>query len=63
MPCSRMMGKITAGSIRRKQQWVPAAAVTAHVKVQPSQWNMGKVHRYLEAGVRPTVIILPTAFR
>ena len=34
-----------AGSIRRRQTWRPATAVTAQVKHQPLQWNMGSVHR------------------
>ena len=33
------------GSTRRRQMCVPAIAVTAHVKHQPLQWNIGSVQR------------------
>jgi hypothetical protein len=42
---SRIAGKISAGSTRRRHTCVPPAAVTAHVYVQPQQWNIGSVHR------------------
>jgi hypothetical protein len=38
--------KMVAGSTLRRQMWVPAAAVTVQVYVQPLAWNMGRVHRY-----------------
>ena len=34
-----------AGSTLRRQTWRPATAVTAQVKHQPLQWNIGSVHR------------------
>ena len=42
------------GSVNRpKQTWVPPTAVTAQVKHQPSQWNIGSVHRYFDPRPRP----------
>ncbi len=43
--CSAIDAKTRAGSTLRRQTWVAQAAVTAQVKVQPSQWNMGRVQR------------------
>ena len=43
--CSAIAAKTAAASIRRRQTWVPACSVTAQVKVQPLQWNMGSVQR------------------
>jgi hypothetical protein len=34
-----------AGSGRARQTWVAPAAVTAHGKHHPLQWNIGSVHR------------------
>ncbi len=45
-PCSSISSKMRFGSTFLRQTWVAAAAVTAHVRVQPEQWNMGSVHRY-----------------
>ena len=45
MRCSAMASKIRFGSTLRRHTCVPAAAVTAQVKVQPEQWNIGSVHR------------------
>jgi hypothetical protein len=42
---SAIASKMRAGSTLRRHTCVPAAAVTAHVKVQPEQWNVGSVHR------------------
>ena len=41
-----------AGSTLRRHTWVPPAAVTAQVKHQPLQWNIGSVHRYADVGGR-----------
>ena len=42
---STIESKMRRGSTLRRHTCVPAAAVTAHVKVQPEQWNIGSVHR------------------
>ena len=42
---------------------MPPTAVTAHGYVHPLQWNIGRVHRYTERGVRPNASALPRAFR
>ena len=42
---ARSARKIAAGSTRRRQTCVPATAVTAQVKHQPLQWNIGSVQR------------------
>ena len=45
--CSSLISRNTvAGSTLRRQTWVPAAAVTVQVYVQPFAWNIGSVHRY-----------------
>ena len=44
-PSATMSAKICFDSTLRRQTWVPMAAVTAQVKVQPEQWNMGSVQR------------------
>ena len=51
------------GSIFLRHMWVPATAVTAHVNVQPLQWNIGNVHRYTESLFKPNIIALPKAFK
>src|SRR2546428_9237202 len=38
----------SGGSILGMQTLVPPTAATPQVKVQPLQWNIGSVHRYLE---------------
>ena len=45
MPSSRSSCQMRAGSMRRRHTCTPPAAVTAHGKHQPLQWNMGSVHR------------------
>ena len=40
---------------------MPATAVTAHVKHQPLQWNMGRVHRYLVSKFMPVSTTSPMA--
>ena len=52
IPSVRSSRQISAGSMARRQTWVPPAAVTAQVKHQPLQWNIGSVHRYLVPGPR-----------
>ena len=47
MWCSRMSGKINAGSTRRRHTLVPAMSAIVQGKHQPLQWNMGSVHRYV----------------
>src|SRR6202034_1790152 len=45
--CSSLIRpKMTPGSTLRRQTWVPAAAVTVQVYVQPFAWNIGSVHKY-----------------
>ncbi len=44
-PWSARAAKIGPVSTLRRQTWVPACRVTAQVKVQPLQWNIGKVQR------------------
>ncbi len=46
MPRSQIIDHASAGSALRRQTCVAPAAVTPQVKHQPSQWNMGSVHRY-----------------
>ena len=43
--CSAIARKIAPASTLRRQTWVPPWALTAQVKHQPLQWNMGSVHR------------------
>ena len=52
IPSSRSSRQISAVSSVRRHTWVPPAAVTAQVKHQPLQWNIGSVHRYLAPGPR-----------
>ena len=52
IPSARSSRQISAVSTARRQTWVPPAAVTAQVKHQPLQWNIGSVHRYLAPGPR-----------
>ena len=55
--------QISAGSTARRQTWVPPAAVTAQVKHQPLQWNIGSVHRYLVPGPRRAWYAMDVACR
>lgn len=59
-PSSVRCRQIVAVSIVRKQTWVPPTAVTAQVKHQPSQWNIGSVHRYFDPGRRPESYAIAT---
>src|SRR3954447_23837090 len=63
MPSSRSSRQIVAGSTRGRQTWGEPAAVTAHGKHQPSQWNIGSVQRYELVGVRPVCIAIAIACR
>ncbi len=54
--------QIRAASTRRRQTCVPATAVTAHVKHQPLQWNMGRVQRYFVSKFIPVSTTSPIAF-
>jgi hypothetical protein len=47
-PSSRMWRQIRPVSIAWRQRWVPPAAVTAHGKHHPLQWNIGRVQRKTE---------------
>jgi hypothetical protein len=47
-PSSASSRQTVPGSISRRQTCRPAAAVTAHGKHHPLQWNIGSVHRYTE---------------
>ena len=44
-PSRSKSSQIAPGSTERTQTCVPAAAVTAQVKHQPLQWNIGSVQR------------------
>src|SRR6185437_6439921 len=55
--------QMSAGSVVRRQTWVPPAAVTAQVKHQPLQWNIGSVHRYLVPGPRRAWYAMAVACR
>src|SRR5690349_8470578 len=46
MPSVRSSRQISCGSTFGRQTWHAPAAVTAHGKHHPSQWNIGRVHRY-----------------
>src|SRR5262249_61422526 len=62
MPSASIRSQMRLGSTFRRQTWVPATAVTAHVKHQPLQWNIGSVQRYLVSNVKPVSTISPSAF-
>src|SRR4051794_34829862 len=53
----------SAGSGRGMQTWVAPAAVTAQVKHQPWQWNIGNVHRYVLPGPSPAWYAMASACR
>src|SRR5438132_4390455 len=59
-PFATIDGKISAGSTRLRHTCVAPAAVTAHVNVQPLQWNIGRVQRYTDRDVTPNVSALPS---
>ena len=63
IPSVRSSRQISAGSTARRQTWVPPAAVTAQVKHQPLQWNIGSVHRYLAPGPRRAWYAIAAACR
>ena len=63
IPSVRSSRQISAGSTARRQTWVPPAAVTAQVKHQPLQWNIGSVHRYLVPGPRRAWYAIAVACR
>src|SRR3546814_9380183 len=52
MPSVLIAAQMAAGSALRRHTWVPPAAVTAHGKHQPLQWNIGSDQRNLVRGVR-----------
>jgi hypothetical protein len=60
---SRSSRHTSAGSTRRRQTWVAPAAVTAHGKHQPLQWNIGSVHRCTADGDRPVCPTIASACR
>ncbi len=47
----------------RSVTWRAATAVTAHVKHQPLQWNIGTVQRNALSGVSPATMTSERAFR
>src|SRR5215813_13093845 len=61
MPSASKRSQMRPGSTRRRQTCVPATAVTAHVKHQPLQWNMGSVQRYFVSKLIPVSTISPIA--
>ena len=63
IPSVRSRRQISAVSMARRQTWVPPAAVTAQVKHQPLQWNIGSVHRYLVPGPRRAWYAMAVACR
>ena len=62
MPSASISSQMRAGSTLRRQTWVPATAVTAQVKHQPLQWNIGSVQRYFVSKVMPVSMTSPIAF-
>jgi hypothetical protein len=46
-----------------RQTWVAPAAVTAHGKHHPLQWNIGSVHRCTAEGDRPVCPTMASAWR
>ncbi len=44
-PDSRMCCQMSLGSSRGRHRCTPPTAVTAQLKHQPLQWNIGSVHR------------------
>jgi hypothetical protein len=53
IPRAPIAAQTRAGSTFRRQTWVPPAAVTAQVKHQPLQWNIGSVQRKVLSASRP----------
>ena len=41
----QIVRQVSSGTMRLRQWWVAPAAVTAQVKHQPLQWNIGSVQR------------------
>src|ERR1022692_204774 len=62
-PSARISSTIFCGSTCRRHTCRAPAAVTAHGKHQPLQWNIGSVHRYTELLVSPCSTTSPSAFR
>src|SRR5205807_3130770 len=62
-PSLSSRAQMWAGSTLRRQTWRPATAVTAQVKHQPLQWNIGSVHRYTESKPIEVVMTSPRALR
>ena len=62
-PCSRTSSQIRAGSTFGRQTCVAAAAVTAHGKHQPLQWNIGSVQRCTDDGLSPVCPTIDNACR
>src|SRR5262249_38953048 len=58
-PCSSIIEKISAGSILRRQMWVPPIATTDHGKHQPLQRNSGKLQGETGLGGRRQGKIFP----
>ena len=63
MPSASIRSHTRPGSTRRRHTWVAPYAVTPHVKHQPLQWNIGRVHRYRESNESPVSSVSPMAFR
>src|SRR5438874_11290585 len=60
--CSALISsKIPAGSTRRRQTCLPPTAVIIQTNVQPLQWNIGSVHRYVSPADIDTCASVPTA--
>src|SRR5205823_10982283 len=55
--------QISGGSTLGMQTLAAPAAAQDQVMVQPLQWNMGRVHRYLESTSSHRSIAIATAFR
>jgi hypothetical protein len=62
-PSSRMSRQTSSGSTFGRHTCVPAAAVTAHGKHQPLQWNIGSVHRCTVDGESPVCAAMASACR
>src|SRR5258705_296819 len=62
-PSLSSSAQMRAGSTFRRQTWRPPTAVTAQVKHQPLQWNMGSVQRYTVSNPIEVVMTSPRALR
>jgi hypothetical protein len=62
-PSASIRSQISSGSTFRIVTWQPATAVTAHVKHQPLQWNIGCSQRKTESCDRPATSASLSALR